>query len=524
MNINNEIFVVSARKYRPAIFDDVIGQESTCQTISNSIKNNQIPSGYLFTGIRGTGKTSLARIIAKTINCTNLDRTGKFVKLCQTCKNCLSVNQNNHPDIVEIDAASHTGVDDIRSIIDSAEYKPMQGAYKIFIIDEVHMLSKSAFNALLKIVEEPPMHVIFILATTEINKVPLTVSSRCQKFVLKRLTIDQIKSLLNKIILLENIKSEQEALEIIAYKADGSARDSLSLLDQVIAISSTEQDNLIKTNIVKKMIGTANNGDLVALLKNIIEQDTKNAIECLVDIQSTHSNLVVFFESFQNFIGFIIKKKTIEDYKSMDLLDFSKEIELLSNKIKLPYLMVLWQIFAKGIKEMKDSHNILICAEIIVIKAIYASTLPSLEEAIKAINSDSNKNEIEKKNFKILIKKEINNDLSTNKIEKLLINLFKDRKFDLYYYLFNEVQLEIINNSILKISGQYFQNQLHKEIEDYTKNLLGKNYQLIREEIAEKALSYKENIKINFKNSKAWQEISSRFKNASIDDILIDAK
>ena len=529
---SNNNFIVSARKYRPIIFDDVIGQEAICQTISNSIKNHQIPSGYIFTGIRGTGKTTLARIIAKTINCTDKNQDGTFIKICQKCSNCLASNQNSHPDIIEIDAASHTGVDDIRSIIDSAEYKPMQGSYKIFIIDEVHMLSKSAFNALLKIIEEPPLHVLFILATTEINKVPLTVSSRCQKFFLKRLTIDQITQLLHKIISIENFDAEEEALRIIAYKADGSARDALSLLDQAIAISWTKESKIIKTSIVREMIGIGDAEDIVKLLQFIIDQDASKAIDILHNIQLKNSNLFIFFENFLNFIGFIIKQKTIEDYKSLDYIDFIESIELIKNQIKLPYLIVLWQIFSKGIKEIKDSHNMLLASEMIVIKSIYTSTLPSLEEAMKSLVEKKNSNldlhfEPQKKNSRIynlnnpvIEKTTFNSAISyDNKIQDLLSSLYRDRKFDLYYYLFNEVEFEILDDNLIKISSINFNNVIFNEIQEYISNLFGKNYKLIRENKSD-FIPYKEKIKNNFRNSKIWEKVIKNFTTASVDDVL----
>jgi DNA polymerase-3 subunit gamma/tau len=526
MESNNNQFVVSARKHRPATFDDVIGQEPTCRTISNSIKNKQIPSAYIFTGIRGTGKTSLARIIAKTVNCLKPNSLGSLIKPCENCINCLSVIQNNHPDIVEIDAASHTGVDDIRLIIDSAEYKPMQGLYKVFIIDEVHMLSRSAFNALLKIVEEPPQHVLFILATTEINKVPLTIISRCQKFTLKRIDTSQITQLLNKVILSENITSEEEALKIISYKADGSARDALSLLDQAISISSLTDNKNIKTDLIKEMIGIGKNEDLVNLLQAIIAKDTSNAVNIIKNTQSENLNLIIFFESFINFIGFIIKHKTIEDYKSFDFMDFTKDIELIKNQLKLPYLMVLWQIFSKGIIEIKNSHNSLLTAEIIVIKSIYASTLPSLEESIKSFkNNQSDKLEPEKKNFKILKTEEntstLPKNIILNNLDTLLMNLYKDRKLELYYYLLNEIEAEISNNSVLKISGPKINDSFNKQIEIYIKNLFGDEYKIIKE-FNSTIEPYKEKIRNNLKTSQAWKKITNNFTNASIEDILIN--
>ena len=247
----NDNYVVLARKYRPQTFSELLGQDALVKTITNAIKNNRLHHAYILTGIRGVGKTTTARIIAKALNCTGKDATnGPTVNPCGICENCRAIAESRHIDVLELDAASRTGVDDIREILDGVRYRPTNGRYKVYIIDEIHMLSKQAFNALLKTLEEPPSHVIFIFATTEIRKVPVTVLSRCQRFDLQRLSIETLMTHFKNIIAKENLSAEDEALHLIAKAADGSCRDGLSLLDQAISLGGGE----VKTDIVKNMI------------------------------------------------------------------------------------------------------------------------------------------------------------------------------------------------------------------------------------------------------------------------------
>ena len=251
---NNNQYVALARKYRPQRFEDLLGQDALVQTLTNAIKNNRLHHAYILTGIRGVGKTTTARLIARAINCIGPDgKGGPTIHPCGECENCKAIAADRHIDVIELDAASKTGVDDMREILDGVKYKPVSARYKVYIIDEVHMLSKSAFNALLKTLEEPPAHVKFIFATTEIRKVPVTILSRCQRFDLERLSIETLTTLFKKVLAAEKIDAEEEALHLVARAADGSARDGLSMLDQAIVLGDGKIDLKITKHALNQL-------------------------------------------------------------------------------------------------------------------------------------------------------------------------------------------------------------------------------------------------------------------------------
>jgi len=261
---------ILALKYRPQEFKDLIGQQVMVQTITNAIKLNKTPNAYLLTGIRGVGKTTTARLIAKALNCEkNLDSkiNCNSSKFCRTCQEIIS---SNHIDILEIDAASKTGIDDVRELIENSKYSPTSAKYKIFIIDEVHMLSKQAFNGLLKTLEEPPKSLKFILATTEVRKIPVTILSRCQRFDLKRVSVEKIFTLLSKISKVENGKISDDALTLIAKTSEGSVRDAVSLLDRALVSQSANDEKLIGEKDVREMLGLADRSKIINLLEKIL--------------------------------------------------------------------------------------------------------------------------------------------------------------------------------------------------------------------------------------------------------------
>lgn len=376
--IQEKLYLSLARKYRPKNFSELCGQDSIARVISHAIISERLVQGYLFTGTRGTGKTSFARIIAKTVNCKNSVIKEDEIKPCEICMSCKAYLENRHPDILEIDAASKTSVDDVRQIIESSEYKPIMGLYKIFIIDEIHMLSKGAFNALLKVLEEPPSHVIFIFATTEIYKIPLTVISRCQRFDLRRLSLDHILKLLELIINKEQINFTTEALKLIALKSDGSARDALMLVEQARSIIRNNHE-VISAKLVYEMLGLIEVDIIIKLILYVVNQDAYNAIDLINKTFLSLSNFEPFIEQVLDLLAYLNKAKILADYYHIIFNDFKDEISEILNKTSLARLSILWQIYIKGIEEVKASSNQALVLEMLVIKSMYSQALPSLE-------------------------------------------------------------------------------------------------------------------------------------------------
>jgi DNA polymerase III subunit gamma/tau len=386
MTPQTERYIPLALKFRPKKFEDLKGQDVLVQTLSSAVINSRISTAYLLTGIRGVGKTTSARIIASVINCEKPKINGIDIEACGECNNCKSITTGNHPDIIEIDAASRTGVEDIRIIIDSAEYRPLLGRYKIFIIDEVHMISKNAFNALLKTLEEPPANILFIFATTEVNKIPTTILSRCQRFDLRRLATTEITKLLTRIADAEKIAYDQNALTLVALKSGGSARDAISMLDQASMLSFTHHDAKITLGLVESMLGIAGLDRVVHFVSEILSQNTSSALEIVKSVTDRGGDLVYFFENTLETIGYLTKSATIKDYKDQEYAPYHVKLEAFS-AISLGTLTVLWQIFTKGIIELKTSHNQFLSAEMMTVRAIYASLLPTPEQALAQISN-----------------------------------------------------------------------------------------------------------------------------------------
>lgn len=379
-----EQYIPFARKYRPRKFAELYGQEVLIKVLQHAIVSFRLAQSYLLTGIRGVGKTTSARIIAKTINCTAPVITDINVEPCDQCKNCQSFNEHRHPDIIEIDAASKTSVDDIRDILESSEYRPLLGIYKVFIIDEVHMLSKSAFNALLKVLEEPPAHIVFIFATTEVQKIPLTIVSRCQRYDLRRLRFDEILILLGEIARNERINIELAALKIIAHQSEGSARDAVALLDQAFCYSKTLV-TVITAKMINDMLGLVETDTVIAFFEHLISRNSQAAIAEVNKVYSSSNSLENFVESICNFIGYLNKSKLLVSYHNPVYESYSDRIYEILSKTKLSQLSILWQIYSNGMLEIKQAHDQLISTEMLVIKSIYAQTLPIIDEVEELI-------------------------------------------------------------------------------------------------------------------------------------------
>ncbi len=386
---NNNQYVILARKYRPQNFEDLLGQDALVQTLTNAIKNNRLHHAYILTGIRGVGKTSTARIIAKALNCIGPDgKGGPTVHPCGVCENCRAITAGRHIDVMELDAASRTGVDDIREILDGVRYKPTNARYKIYIIDEVHMLSKNAFNALLKTLEEPPSHVIFIFATTEIRKVPVTILSRCQRFDLQRLTIEELMKMYHKIISAENIQADDEALQLLAKAADGSARDATSLLDQAISLGLGN----VKVDVVKNMIGLADRSQTFELFEALTSGKVDTVLSLLETSYKNGANPTLILQDLINVTHLVAKTRIIPN--SVDDSSLSEEERNFAKKmsvaVSIAVLSKIWQMMIKGLNEMQMAPVQVDALEMILIRIAYAANLPTPAEILNDVKKNSN--------------------------------------------------------------------------------------------------------------------------------------
>ena len=387
-------YKVLARKYRPQNFEDLMGQEIMVQTLKNAFKTNRIAHAYILTGVRGIGKTTTARLLARSLNYETEAINKPNIDMSELGKHCLEIMESRHIDVIEMDAASRTGIADIREIIDSVNYSPSSARYKIYIIDEVHMLSKAAFNGLLKTLEEPPSHVKFIFATTEVQKIPLTILSRCQRFDLKRFDHDMIKLLINKVCKKEMVSIEDPIIDLIAKASGGSARDSLSLLDQAMALSN---DGNISEEKIRQMLGLSDQSRIIDLYEFISNTEIEKAlleVKDQVDIGIDPVNLI---ESLGDLIHELTRLKVTDsndDNLSLGPEGFSR-IKSLKDKISVKHLSRYWQMILKASSEIKNFSKSLAALEMAIIRMSYISDLPTPDEIIKKI--EENKTESSEK-------------------------------------------------------------------------------------------------------------------------------
>ena len=385
--ISEKSYKVLARKYRPQNFDDLMGQDVMVQTLKNAFKIDRIAHAYMLTGVRGIGKTTTARLLARALNYKTdlIDKPN--IEMSETGYHCLEIMDSRHIDVIEMDAASRTGIADIREIIDSINYSPSSARFKIYIIDEIHMLSKAAFNGLLKTLEEPPSHVKFIFATTEVQKVPLTILSRCQRFDLRRFDNDLVRSLLLKVCSKENVKIDDSVIGLISRASGGSARDSLSLLDQAIALS--ENDEALSEDLIRKMLGLSDQGRIVDLFEYISSGDVEAAlgeIRDQVDIGVDPSNLI---EALGDLVHEMTRHKVTQENEDNLSLGPENIVRLKSiiEDESVKSLSRYWQMILKAANEIKNFSKPLSALEMAVIRMCYISDLPTPDEIIKKIES-----------------------------------------------------------------------------------------------------------------------------------------
>ena len=451
MNKVNEddSYKVLARKYRPETFKDLVGQAAMVQTLKNAFEADRIAQAFILTGIRGTGKTTTARIIAKGLNCIGLDQKGgPTVEPCGKCSNCTAIIEGNHVDVLEMDAASRTGVDDIREIIESIYYKASSGRFRVYIIDEVHMLSNNAFNALLKTLEEPPKHVKFIFATTEIRKVPVTVLSRCQRFDLRRIEPEEMIALLQRIAKSEGVNVSEDAFRMITRASEGSARDATSLLDQAISHGGGGSD----AKHVRDMLGIADRGRVLDLFKMIMQGDAAAALTELNSQYSDGADPIVVLKDLAEITHWISVSKITPDMNEDPTItpdERTRGIEL-SKTLSMRALTRMWQMLVKSLGEITIAPSPIMAAEMIIIRLTHAADLPPTDELIKTIESklrpDRNEKKIENPQ-KPLDTSSANNELAKakhNNYSNLKIATAVDEEVGIFNYIKFDHVLELI--------------------------------------------------------------------------------
>ena len=494
--MKNNKHKILALKYRPKNFEELIGQDAIVQTIVNSIKLDKLPNAYLLTGIRGVGKTTTARLIAKAINCKKNFILREKCNSNEYC-HCEEIRNSNHLDVLEMDAASRTGIDDVRELIESSRYNPTSAKYKIFIIDEVHMLSRQAFNGLLKTLEEPPPHLKFIFATTEVKKIPVTIISRCQRFDLHRISIEILFDNLKKISKIENGKISDGALKLIAKAAEGSVRDSLSLLDRTLVDQHiTEKE--IDEPFVRKMLGIANRSKILELIHYIFQGDQKKSIKQLREMINEGIEPANLLNDFLEIIYFILQKKSLGNFDSnLSISDSEIDmINLISKDVDISTLIIFWQFILKGLDELSIVSNPILSLEMMVVRLIHLKDMPSYEGILDSINKSNLKNDNDNVITEKYTKVDINEKNEINKISKDQIKNTLQTKPELGSTnpkkLIEEKNLEHISSfeDLIKLSS------IKKEVE--LKHDLEKNVNLIKFSEGKIDIGFNENLGKNF--------------------------
>ena len=470
-------YTVLARKYRSQDFESLIGQDVLVKTLTTAINTGRIAHAYIFTGIRGTGKTSTARILAKALNCLSSD--GPTAKPCGVCENCRAIAAGQHIDVMEIDAASHTGVDNMRDILDAAQYRPTNGRYKVYIIDEVHMLSTSAFNALLKTLEEPPEHVVFILATTEIRKVPVTILSRCQRFDLVRVPVETLKKHFAWIASQENIELTDGANELLARAADGSVRDGLSLLDQAIAQTGGHVDE----KSVLEMLKRADRGVVVSFMETVLSGDVSAALARVDEIYNNGADLSMLLSDMMEWTHWATRMHPAIRAGNIDTVPYTadqrEQIQKINSRVSLNTLSRIWQVMVAAVPEMQASGNQKQCFDMLIIRLMHIAEMPSIPEILEQQKSNSNTNTVAQPSA-------TNNTGNTQKIaienaNDLANALLSSKEILLYSYYTSNIEITEISNGIIKYFDRRGDADFAHKLANWLENKTGHAWQLQRQ-------------------------------------------
>ena len=549
---------ILALKYRPQEFRDLIGQEVMAQTITNAIKLGKTPNAYLLTGIRGVGKTTTARLIAKALNCEKNIKSDINCSENNFCSTCKEIINSNHIDILEMDAASKTGIDDVRELIENSKYSPTSAKYKIFIIDEVHMLSKQAFNGLLKTLEEPPPSLKFILATTEVRKIPVTILSRCQRFDLKRVSIDKLCVHLKNIATKEKGKITDDAIKLIARTSEGSVRDSISLLDRALISQSLDEGKSIEDHDVRKMLGLADKSKVISLIKDALSGNENGALSTLkeliengIDAKNFLNDIleVLYLFSRKINLGSIEKDLSISEAEAQMVEQYSKNIDMQD-------LALFWQLTIKTIDDLRIIGDENLTLEMYVMQLVHLKNLDNTNEIINENNIQSEKKEnlsgkkLDEKNLETNLPNKVKNQLKNinqvktspvkslsgdDNISKFEITSFQnliskanqEKEIELKYDLERNVKLVSFNRGKIDIS---FNEKLNK---NFIKNLTEKLLQWTGERwiislskntdaksIYEKNLENKKDQIEEFKKSEVSERIQTIFPDAKLINII----
>ncbi|MBO7042806.1 MAG: DNA polymerase III subunit gamma/tau [Alphaproteobacteria bacterium] len=469
-------YTVLARKYRSQDFESLIGQDVLVKTLTTAINTGRIAHAYIFTGIRGTGKTSTARILAKALNCLSSDTA--TAKPCGVCENCRAIAAGQHIDVMEIDAASHTGVDNMREILDAALYRPTNARYKVYIIDEVHMLSTSAFNALLKTLEEPPAHVIFILATTEIRKVPVTILSRCQRFDLARVPVETLKKHFAWVAEQEKVELSDAANELLARAADGSVRDGLSLLDQAIAQTGGHVDETAVLDMLKR----TDRGTVVNFMKTVLSGDVNLALNKLDEIYNNGADLTMLLNDMMEWTHWATRMHPslrLQDVTASPYTADQREtIKKINETITLNTLSRIWQVMVASVPELQASSNQKQCFDMLIVRLMHIADMPSIPELLKQapVKTEEKKTEapIELKPKYLEIKTK----------EALGEELQKSREIVLFSHYNSNLEIIEFEDGRIKYFDRQNDAKFTQKLAVWLKDTTGKNWVLERVENA----------------------------------------